>query len=223
MKKKPEALLACGMLFSVALVLSNIVAAKVVQTPIPFAGGRLVFPGAVFCYAITFLVTDIVGEVWGRREAALIVRWGFVAQVAGSLLLLFTQVLPAADPAMQGAYDALLGQNGVFVAASLAAYLMSQSWDVFVFHRIRDAFMARSRGGAHWRWIWNNASTMTSQIIDTVVFLGLAFGLGKGWLFDAGMRPVLWSLMLGQYAVKLVLAALDTPFFYLFTRKPDRP
>ena len=81
MKKTPEGLLALGMLFAVALVLSNVVAAKVVATAIPFPGGTLAFPGAVFCYAITFLATDVVGEIWGKREARAVVRWGFAAQV----------------------------------------------------------------------------------------------------------------------------------------------
>ena len=208
MKKSPENLLALGMLFAVALVLSNVVAAKVVATGIPFPGGTLAFPGAVFCYAITFLVTDVVGEIWGRREARAVVRWGFAAQVLAAALLLFTQALPAASPAVQDAYRTLLGQNWAFAGASLAAYALSQSWDVFVFHRIRGR-----------RWIWNNVSTMSSQLLDTVVFVGLAFGCGLGWLFDPAMRPALLSLMLGQYLVKLALAALDTIPFYLLTRR----
>ena len=219
MKKTPENLLALGMLFAVALVLSNVVAAKVVATAIPFPGGTLVFPGAVFCYAITFLATDVVGEVWGRREARAVVRWGFAAQVLAAALLLFTEALPAADPDVQSAYGRLLGLNWIFACASLAAYALSQSWDVFVFHRIRDRILARRPDGRRRRWIWNNASTMSSQLLDTVVFVGLAFGCGLGWLFDPAMRPALFSLMLGQYLVKFVLAALDTPVFYLLTRK----
>lgn len=219
MKKTQEGLLALGMLFAVALVLSNVVAAKVVATRIPFPGGTLAFPGAVFCYAITFLATDVVGEVWGRREAAQIVRWGFAAQILAAALLLFTQALPAADPAVQGAYRTLLGQNLAFAGASLAAYAASQTWDVFVFHRIREAVLARDPvRGRRRRWIWNNASTMTSQLVDTALFVGLAFGCGLGWLFDPAMRPALLSLALGQYLVKLALAALDTPVFYLLTR-----
>ena len=219
MKKTPENLLALGMLFAVALVRSNVVAAKVVATAVPFPGGTLVFPGAVFCYAITFLATDVVGEVWGRREARAVVRWGFAAQVLAAALLLFTEALPAADPDVQSAYGRLLGLNWIFAGASLAAYALSQSWDVFVFHRIRDRILARRPDGRSRRWIWNNASTMSSQLLDTVVFVGLAFGCGLGWLFDPAMRPALFSLMLGQYLVKLVLAALDTPVFYLLTRK----
>ena len=222
MKRTPENLLALGMLFAVALILSNVVAAKVVATPIPFPGGTLAFPGAVFCYAITFLATDVVGEVWGRREARAVVRWGFAAQVLAAALLLFTGALPAADAAVQDAYGRLLGMNWVFAGASLAAYALSQSWDVFVFHRIRDRVLARHPDGRRRRWIWNNVSTMSSQLLDTVAFVGLAFGCGLGWLFDPAMRPALFSLMLGQYLVKVVLAALDTPVFYLLTREGRR-
>ena len=89
---------------------------------------------------------------------------------------------------------------------------------MFVFHRIRDRVLARRPGATGRRWIWNNASTMTSQLLDTVVFVGLAFGFGLGWLFDPAMQPALLSLMLGQYLVKLVLAALDTLPFYWLTR-----
>ena len=220
MRKTQEGLLALGMLFAVALILSNVVAAKVVATSIPFPGGTLAFPGAVFCYAITFPATDVVGEVWGRREARAVVRWGFAAQLLAAALLLFTQALPAASPEVQGAYRTLLGQNWAFAGASLVAYAISQSWDVFVFHRIRDRVLARHPDGRSRRWIWNNASTMTSQLLDTVVFVGLAFGLGLGWLLDPAMRPALFSLMLGQYLVKIVLAALDTIPFYLLTRPP---
>ena len=143
---------------------------------------------------------------------------GFVCQVIAMCLIIIGHVLPAADPAMQGAYDMLLGQNAVFVIASMTAYLLSQSWDVFIFHRIRNRVLANG-GSARSRWIWNNASTMTSQIIDTVVFIGIAFGIGFGWLFDAAMLPQLGAMMVGQYLCKFVLAALDTPFFYLLTRK----
>ena len=82
---------------------------------------------------------------------------------------------------------------------------------------IRNRVLANG-GTARSRWIWNNASTMTSQIIDTVVFIGIAFGIGFGWLFDPAMIGQLGAMMVGQYLCKFVLAALDTPIFYLLTR-----
>ena len=225
MRKTNTNLMLCAMVFAVALVISNVVTAKTVQTGIPLFGSTVLVPSAVICYCITFLMTDVVGEIWGRKEAQTIVFGGFACQVLASVLILIAQALPAADAGMQVSFDMLLGQNWVFVVASLTAYLCSQSWDVYVFHRLRNHFLAGEvnagselpRSGK--RWIWNNASTMTSQIIDTVIFIGIAFGLGFGWLFDSAMWGTLGGMMVGQYLCKFVLALIDTPFFYLLTRK----
>ena len=115
----------------------------------------------------------------------------------------------------------LLGQNWVFVIGSMVAYFASQSWDVWVFHKIRDRVLAKG-GSDRARWLWNCASTMTSQIIDTVLFIGIAFGFGFGWLFDPVMLPQLGAMMVGQYFLKFLLAIADTPFFYLMTHKWSR-
>ena len=220
MKKTNANLMLCAMVFAMALVISNVVTAKTVQTGIPLFGSTVLVPSAVICYCVTFLMTDVVGEIWGPKEARFIVAGGLVCQVLACVLILIAQALPAADASMQAAYDMLLGQNAVFVAASLTAYLCSQSWDVFVFHKIRNHFLAKESRGegtpSPKRWIWNNASTMTSQIIDTVIFIGIAFGIGFGWLFDAAMLPQLGAMMVGQYLCKFLLAALE-----LFDREAD--
>lgn len=218
MKKTNTNLMLCAMVFAVALVISNVITAKTIQTGIPLFGSTILVPSAVICYCVTFLMTDVIGEIWGRKEAQTVVFGGFGCQILATCLILVGQVLPAADSSMQGAYDMLLGQNAVFVLASMTAYLLSQSWDVFIFHRIRNRVLTNG-GSVRSRWIWNNASTMTSQVIDTVVFIGIAFGFGFGWLFDPAMLPQLGAMMVGQYLCKLVLAALDTPIFYLLTRK----
>lgn len=204
-------LMLLSMFFAVTLVTSNVVASKVVQTNIPLFGATITIPGAVLCYAITFLITDIVGEIWGKKEANMIVRFGFVVQIFASVMILLTQYLPAVDGSVQDAYIAILGQNFMFALGSLTAYLVSQTWDVFLFHRFKD------RDGKMRRWVRNNVSTMTSQIFDTVIFIGIAFGVGFGWLFDPAMLPTLGAMMVGQYFVKFIIAACDTPFFYLFT------
>ena len=222
MKKTSANLMLCAMVFAVALVISNVITAKTIQTGIPLFGSTILVPSAVICYCITFLMTDVVGEIWGRKEAQLIVFGGFGCQIIATCLIVIGEALPAADPAMQNAYDLLLGQNAVFVLASMTAYLLSQSWDVFIFHSIRNRLLENG-GSVRSRWIWNNASTMTSQIIDTVVFIGIAFGIGFGWLFDAALLPQLGAMMVGQYLCKFALAALDTPFFYLLTRKSHVP
>lgn len=208
----------CAMVFAVALVISNVITAKTVQTGIPLFGSTILVPSAVICYCVTFLMTDVIGEIWGRKEAKTVVYGGFMCQVLATCLILIGQALPAADADMQASYTMLLGQNAVFVVASMAGYLLSQTWDVFVFHKIRDRVLANG-GSVRSRWIWNNASTMTSQLIDTVVFIGIAFGIGFGWLFDPTLIGQLGAMMVGQYLCKFVLAALDTPVFYFLTRR----
>ena len=215
MKKTNSNLIGLNMIFAVSLVISNVVTAKLFATGLTLFGSPLNLPGAAVCYAITFLMTDVIGEIWGKKEANRTVRWGFIAQALASGLILATQYLPAASVEVQAAYDSLLGQNWIFVIGSLTAYFASQSWDVWVFHKIRDKFGADPKK----RWIWNNASTMTSQIIDTVVFIGISFGIGFGWLFDPSMRLSLLGMMIGQFVLKFILAALDTPFFYLLTHR----
>lgn len=219
MKKTNSNLIGINMIFVVALVISNVVTAKLVYTGITLFGAILTLPGAALCYAITFLATDVIGEIWGKKEANRTVRWGFVGQVLATLLIIATQYLPAADAEAQTAYDRLLGQNWIFVIGSMVAYFASQSWDVFFFHKIRDKYIAKHGSTAKGRWIWNNASTMTSQIIDTVLFIGISFGIGFGWFFDRTMWPTLGAMMVGQYCLKFILAALDTPFFYILTNK----
>lgn len=219
MARNDRNLMLCGMIFAISLVTANVVTGKIIETGIPLFGSTIQLPGAALCYAITFLMTDVVGEIWGKKEAATIVKWGFVCQILSTALIIVTQYLPAADQNMQTAYSMLLGQNAVFVLGSLAGYLCSQSWDVWVFHKIRGKFIQKETG-YRMRWIWNNASTMTSQIIDTVVFIGIAFGFGFGWFFDSAMLPTLFAMMIGQYLLKFVLALCDTPFFYLMTHRP---
>ena len=221
MKKTNSNLIGINMVFVVSLVISNVVTAKLFRTGLNLFGAPLSLPGAALCYAITFLSTDIIGEIWGKEEANRTVRWGFVGQMVATALIILTQHLPAADPDAQAAYDRLLGQNWIFVIGSMVAYFASQSWDVFFFHKIRNKYISEHGSTAGGRWIWNNCSTMTSQIIDTVLFIGIAFGIGFGWLFNREMWPNLGAMMIGQYGLKFILAALDTPVFYLLTRRRE--
>lgn len=220
MKKTNDNLVLLNALFATALIVSNVVTVKLLRTGITLFGTELVLPGAAVCYACTFLFTDVIGEIWGRAEAAKSIRYGFVAQLFAAALILFTEHLPAADSGMQEAYHKLLGQNVFIAVASLAAYFVSQSWDVWFFHRIRDWYLQKPQGTVAARWLWNNASTMTSQVLDTVVFIGLVFGVGFRWFWTPAMWPTLAATLVGQYLFKFLLALLDTPFFYLMTRQP---
>lgn len=217
MKKTNNNLILLNMIFAVSLVISNVVTAKTIATGVSLFGTTVTLPGAALCYAITFLMTDVIGEIWGKKEANRAVLSGFFCQLLSSALIICTQYLPASNPDMQVAYETVLGQNIIFVIGSMVAYFASQSWDVWFFHKIRNKF----EGNSNKRWIWNNASTMTSQIIDTVLFIGISFGLGFGWFFDSNMHATLAAMMVGQYVLKFILAACDTPFFYLMTRKKE--
>ena len=84
---------------------------------------------------------------------------------------------------------------------------------MWVFHKLRDKYIAKHgsiRGG---RWIWNNVSTMTSQAIDTIIFILLTF-----W----GTVPNIWAVVISQCVLKLILAAFDTPIFYLLTQEETK-
>lgn len=222
--KNARAFMALLVVFVVSIVVANVVGARVITTGINIFGVELATSGGAITYAFTFLCTDIAGERWGRSAAMEMVRFGFLGQIFALAMIVATGWCTATDPAMDGAYSTLLGQNWCFVLGSLCAYYVSQSWDVWIFHLLRSSHIVRlsDRGVSYTgqgRWLWNNISTATSQVWDTVVYCSISFGLGLGWLFDpAKWRPLL-GICLGQYIIKLCLALVDTPFFYLFTTK----
>ena len=213
MRKSDYNLRLLTVIFVVSLIISNVVTGKLVQTGLSFNGIEMILPGAMVCYALTFLMTDVIGEIWGKQQANECVKLGFIAQLTALVLVQLTKYLPAYNPEMQNAYNMVLGQGWLYVLASLLAYYTAQSWDVFIFHKIRNKF----NGNPKLRWIWNNLSTLTSQMIDTLIFITIAFGLGLGWLFNN--IEMLGLMIIGQYLFKAGLAILDTPFFYMMTRR----
>ncbi len=187
-------------LFVSGLVVANIIAAKVIVI------WKLVVPAAIIIYPFTFLITDIIGELYGKEEGTRTVWYGFVASAFAMVIIYAGMLLPAA-PFMveqQSAYETLLGPNRRIVLASLLAYLCSQKHDVWAFHFWKKVTRGR------YKWLRNNLSTIASQLIDSVIFIGLAF-----W----GTVPHVGEMILGQYAVKVLIALLDTPLFYVFTTK----
>ncbi len=211
MRRTPEALNILTIVFIVSLVISNVITGKVIDTGITLFGNPVTIAGAVICYPICYLITDIVGEMWGKREANKIVKYGFIGQVLATLIIAATTYTPYLDMDMQAAYVKLLGQNWVFVAGSLSAYLASQYLDVHIFHTLKEKTNGKSK------WIRNNASTMLSQLVDTAIFIIIAFGFGFGWIFDN--QVALLNMVIGQYLIKLIIAVLDTVPFYILTRE----
>lgn len=200
MKKTTRNLILLNCFFIASLLIANIVACKIVY----LAG--LIIPAAVVAYPITFLCTDIIGEIYGKEEANMTVRYGIVVQLFSMVLLYIAIYLPIAPFAIefQEMFQSVIGNNARFVFASLGAYIVSQSCDVFIFHRLKEKC-----NGNH-KWLRNNLSTMTSQLLDTAIFITIAF---------YGSVPDLGFMIFSQYIIKFILAACDTPFFYFFTRK----
>lgn len=205
MRKTEKNLMLVNAIFITSLLIANVVSSKIVS----FWG--LTVPAAIVAYPLSFLMTDVIGEIWGKEEANKTVKLGFICQMISLVLIGGAILLPVAPFAdNQAQFTSILGSSFRVVFASMVGYLVSQSWDVWLFHKVRDAYIKKHGSTKGGRWIWNNASTMTSQIIDTAIFITIAF---------VGTVPNIWAMILSQYLVKFVYALLDTPFFYLLTRK----
>ena len=199
-------------LFVTALVAAQVTASKLLAFGLPFdlplAGGSLVLPGAALAYALTFFASDCYAELYGRTAATVVVNVGFVMNMVLLLLIWGTIAAPALPQAAPGqidlaAFESVLGSSTAIVAASLSAYLVSQNWDVFVFHWIRDAT------DGDYLWVRNIASTATSQLLDTVVFIVVGFVVLGGSDLSGAL-----ALIVGQYVFKVLVAVADTPFVY---------
>ena len=197
MQKTDRNLLILNGLFITSLLIANVLSAKIVS----FWG--MVIPAAIVAYPLTFLMTDLIGEIWGKEQANKAVKLGFICQIASLVMIGLAILLPVAPFAdNQAQFKSIMGQSFRVVAASLVAYYCSQSWDVWIFHKIRSISTKH-------KWIRNNVSTMTSQMIDTAIFITIAF---------IGIVPNIWTMIISQYVIKVIYAALDTIPFYLLTK-----
>ena len=214
MKKTQNNLVLISMLFVVSLVIANVVSAKILHTGLSLGGSAITLPGAALCYCLTFLSTDLISEIWGKEQANKVVKYGFIGQLLATILIMLTGLLPSAEgfEHVGEAYNTLLGTSFWFLLGSMVAYLISQTWDVWFFHTVREYFIKKD-GNNSKRWIWNNLSTITSQLIDTVVFIFIAFGFGMKLPL-----PLLINMAIGQYLFKFGLALIDTIPFMLLTR-----
>lgn len=210
MKKTNENLVILITLFAISIVIANVTGARTITTGLHIGPIELALSGGAITYAVTFLCTDIIGEIWGKATAQRVVKYGFIGQIFATACIMITGVFPATDAVMDNAYQTLLGQNWIFVIGSLSAYLVSQSWDVAVFHAIRDRYIAKHGSTKGGRWLWNNGSTITSQIWDTVIYAVISFGFGLGWVHTHEGRMQLIGIIIGQYLLKACLALLDS-------------
>ncbi|MFH0882844.1 MAG: queuosine precursor transporter [bacterium] len=157
-------------------------------------------------YGALFLATDLISEYWGKKEAQKAVWFGWFAAftflVATQVFILF---IPSGDDFADEPMRRLFALTPRIVAASLIAYLISQTHDVFAYHM----WMRRTQG--RHLWLRNNASTWVSQLIDSAVFSSIAF---------LGVFPLntVIQIFASTYLLKVIVAALDTPFIYLSKR-----
>ena len=220
MKKNDKNLHILYMIFAALLVCSNCIAAK--QVPVgTWFGLDIAITAGIICYPFTFLITDIIGEIWGKKEAQRAVVGGFIGQIIAIVLIIIANLLPGNDPTMKTMFSSVLGSNWILTLGSLTACLLSQTWDVQVFHKMRDAYILKHGSTKGGKWIWNNASTITSQLIDSVVFyIGLIIMLRtQGIVLPLN---VIITTVFVYWLIKIAIALLDTPFFYFFTRKSDQ-
>ncbi|WP_336001531.1 queuosine precursor transporter [Halorientalis halophila] len=213
-------------LFVTALVTAQLTASKVLAFSLPVAlpvtGATLSLPGAALAYALTFFASDCYAELYGKRAAQVLVNVAFAMNFVLLALVWSTILAPAAPTSIDPTtFRQVLGSSTNIVIASLAAYVVSQNWDVLVFHRLRELTDGDSL------WLRNVASTASSQLIDTVIFVTLGFllvpqVLGVGVALPLGAVA---GLIVGQYLLKLLIAVVDTPFVYAvvgFARSRDR-
>ncbi len=153
-------------------------------------------------YGATFLATDILSELYGKEKARKAVWLGFFGVALTTIYMqLALHFKPADFDEASPHLEFIFNLMPRIVIASLTAYLISQQHDVWAFHFWKE----KTKG--KYLWLRNNASTMVSQFIDTMIFCTIAF---------VGTVPTkeFWQIVLTTYIFKWAVAALDTPFIY---------
>lgn len=185
-------------MIGINIVLANIFVLKQFSLlGIASTGGNVV-------YGSIFLATDLLSEHWGKEEAREGIWLGFYFAlfflVTSQLILLFE---PSPWDTIHPSLETLFSFAPRVVFSSLLAYLLSQNFDVWSYNRIREILPAKK-----WLWLRNNGSTLSSQLLDSILFTLLAF---------TGVFPlsILLEIIITTYLLKLLVGLLDTPFIYL--------
>ena len=197
-------------LFITSLVVSNLIFQKFFYWR-PFdweVFGMPIFELSVgiLPYPITFLITDIISEIFGKKSANQVVVAGIFASFFSIGILLLAGVVPAIEnsPIDDATFHRVFALSPLAVLASMIAYLSAQFVDIRIYHYWKNLTQ-----GKH-LWLRNNFSTFSSQIIDstTVILLLCSFQVLPWDLF--------WGLVVSSVIFKILVAAVDTPFLYLF-------
>ncbi|MGH0052970.1 MAG: queuosine precursor transporter, partial [Sphaerochaetaceae bacterium] len=155
-------------------------------------------------YATGFLATDILSELYGKKESTKAVAIGFFSLLSMTILMQIALLFsPASSDIAHTSLALVFGLMPRIAFGSLVAYVISNLHDIWAFD-----YWKRRRPGTRTLWLRNNLSTIVSQLIDTLVFTFIAF-----W----GVYPaeVLTGIVISTYVLKWIVAILDTPFMYL--------
>ncbi len=198
-----------GALFITSLVVSNLIFKKFFYwypVDIEIFGSKLFeISVGILPYPITFLITDLISEIYGKKRANDIVIVGIFASFFSMLIVYTANAVPATSwsPVEDGIFTTVFGSTAIAVFASMMAYLFAQFIDIQIYH-----FWKRLTKGRH-LWLRNNFSTFLSQFVDTATVLLLLCSFGE----------ITWDRFLGLliagFLFKVLIAAIDTPFLYL--------
>ena len=186
------------------IILGNLQGGKVSELEL-FGYSFTASMGAIL-YSGIYFATDVLNEKYGRDEANRAVMLGFVANIAVMITLLISiQFKPSniAGSALEvhNAISTLAGYSPIFVIGSLTAYLISQTFDVWLFHKIK------SYTGESKLWLRNNLSTITSQLLDTMIYQFT-------WVLAGMDLSTAFIIAVTKYVFKVVIAGIDTIFIY---------
>jgi len=193
---KADALIA---LYTSLIIFSNIVAVKIAEFDLL---KTFYAPAAIIIFSVTFLLTDIVNEKFGRKETHKMIFIAFFAQIAVTLFsFLVISLKPAPFWENQKAFELLLGQVPRIVVASWIAFLISENLDAIIF-----AWFKKLTKGKH-LWMRNILSSVPAMLVDSVFFISIAF-------FGTISFAQLLSLIIGQVIIKWFVAIVNIPFMY---------
>ena len=186
-------------IFVACLLLGDVIGGKIIRTPLgPISVGIIPFP-------VTFLLTDVVNDFYGRRGARFLTMLGFYMALLAWVLLQVTTLMPVDGSTYftQSEYAKVFGGSAQLFVASMVAYLVGQFLDIQVFQFWKAITQSRHL------WLRSTGSTIFSQAIDTVT-INLIFGrvtAGWGWGF-------IGAKIGREYVIKFVVAVLLTPVIY---------
>ena len=189
-------------IFIASLITCNLIANKFVTVNLGFK--VFIVSAGILPYPLTFLVTDLISEIYGQKKANLVVFSGFVASIfVLSFLWLGAQFNSIPNSIVDDStYNAVFQNAWRLITASMVAYLFAQFIDVRVFH-----FWKKLTNGKH-LWLRNNGSTIASQLIDTTLVISILF-VG---VWDTNQ---ILSAIIDGWIFKMLIALLDTPIIYV--------